>query len=256
MSSTIDITKHKRKFLVAVADANRQESYKKSIHQSVANAVVIFADDGLNVVQKIENDPPNILLIDEELSRISGTEVVRRLLDEGKHEMAIIILSELPEHEDFVDPVAIGQVQYLDAHYRSADLTQCLTRALNWVYKGDQLNFRLRALASGEVLIRQGERAEYVYILKRGRMHAVSHQNNTDIVLGQIEQQEFVGEMAYLTGEARSADVVASTDCELIEIPIGHLSHLLFEKPSWAKALMRTLAKRLTTANRLKTTVP
>ena len=48
---------------------------------------------------------------------------------------------------------------------------------------------------------------------------------------------------------ARSANVEALTDCELIEIPIGTLDRLLYRRPSWSKTLMLTLSKRLTQAN-------
>ncbi|MCB0415661.1 MAG: Crp/Fnr family transcriptional regulator, partial [Bdellovibrionales bacterium] len=56
-------------------------------------------------------------------------------------------------------------------------------------------------------------------------------------------------EMAYINGEPRSADVVALSDCELIEFGVDRLDSLLFKKPSWSKALMKTLSKRLKRAN-------
>ncbi len=249
MSAATDSNNHKRKFLIA-ADASQQKYYKELLSQSLGKALVFVADDGQNALHKIENDAPDVLFIDECLPKISGTDVVRQIFDSDAADMAIVILSELPDHQDFVEQVAVGQIQYFSCHATPADFSSALTRALKWVSGGDQLNFNLRRLKAGEVLLRQGEGADFVYILKRGHMQALAHTDGSDIILGEIEQQEFVGEMAYVTGEPRSADVVATTDCELIEIPIGHLSHLLFDKPTWSRALMRTLAKRLKTANK------
>jgi CRP-like cAMP-binding protein len=55
--------------------------------------------------------------------------------------------------------------------------------------------------------------------------------------------------MAYINGEPRSANVKATKDCELVEIPIHLLDHVLFMKPAWAKALMKTLSRRIKNAN-------
>ncbi|MBL7688606.1 MAG: Crp/Fnr family transcriptional regulator, partial [Bdellovibrionaceae bacterium] len=60
---------------------------------------------------------------------------------------------------------------------------------------------------------------------------------------------EFVGEMAHINQEPRSASVKALEDCELIEIPNGSLDLVLFSKPAWAQALMRTLSRRLKRIN-------
>jgi hypothetical protein len=57
------------------------------------------------------------------------------------------------------------------------------------------------------------------------------------------------GEMAYINGEPRAANVIAEGPSELIEIPFERLDHVLFQKPMWSKALMRTLSKRLKNAN-------
>lgn len=69
--------------------------------------------------------------------------------------------------------------------------------------------------------------------------------NGQRVDLGKIKAGEFVGEMAHINKEPRSATVTAVTDCELIEIPFGSLDPILFSKPSWSKALFVTLSKRL-----------
>jgi CRP-like cAMP-binding protein len=105
-------------------------------------------------------------------------------------------------------------------------------------------------MATGDHLITEGEKADYVYIVRKGKLQAY-HVSSTGVetALGDIERGEFVGEMAYIAGQARSAHVRAVTDCELIEIPIGTLDKLLYQRPAWSKTLMATLTKRLKNSN-------
>ncbi len=86
--------------------------------------------------------------------------------------------------------------------------------------------------------------------MRSGRLIAIAHHGAAEArELGIVETGEFVGEMAYINGEPRSATVKALDLCELIEIPVHLLDHVLFTKPAWAKALMKTLSKRVKAAN-------
>ncbi|HEY8280477.1 MAG TPA: Crp/Fnr family transcriptional regulator, partial [Bdellovibrionota bacterium] len=87
------------------------------------------------------------------------------------------------------------------------------------------------------------------FLLKKGRLQAIRADKEKTTVLGEILPGEFVGEMAHITGESRSADVLASENSELVEIPVGTLDILLFSKPAWSRALMKTLAQRLRVTN-------
>jgi CRP/FNR family cyclic AMP-dependent transcriptional regulator len=239
----------RRKFLIGSPDAAVLARLSLMIETHVTKSMIFTAEDGINVLQKIENDPPHVLLIDAKIPKKSGLDVVESILKKDVELPAIIILSEIPDSEHFVDEVAIGRVQFISPSETETNVHAAVVRALNWIGKGNDLEFSLKFLAAGDVLIRKGDKADAVYILRSGNMEALVHEGALEVVLGQIGPQEFVGEMAYITGEARSADVVAKTDCELVEIPIGHLDRLLFQKPAWAKALMKTLTKRIKLSN-------
>ncbi|MGZ3771541.1 MAG: Crp/Fnr family transcriptional regulator, partial [Bdellovibrio sp.] len=70
------------------------------------------------------------------------------------------------------------------------------------------------------------------------------------VMLGEIMPGEFVGEMGHFNHEPRSATVEAITEVELIAIPSGSLESVVFARPSWAKALVKTLSLRLRRANK------
>ena len=161
-------------------------------------------------------------------------------------------MAPIPDSEHFVDDVVAGEVQFFTDYADPERLEKCLMRGLNYYFHGDKDEFHLRFLASSDVLMREGDKADNCYLVKKGKLKAVRHVDGRQVFLGFIGIGEFVGEMAYINGEPRSADVLAETASELIEIPFERLDHVLFQKPLWSKALMRTLSKRLKTANDLR----
>ena len=70
------------------------------------------------------------------------------------------------------------------------------------------------SLNRGDVLCRQGEPAEHLYYLTSGRLGVFVGQDQHQV--GEVSRGEYVGEMAMLTGEPRSASVYALRDSELL----------------------------------------
>ena len=74
-------------------------------------------------------------------------------------------------------------------------------------------------LASGEILFRAGDPGDALYAIISGRLRAtVEGDDGGERMLSEIGRGELVGEMAVLTGEARSATVVAVRDSELVRL--------------------------------------
>ncbi len=69
---------------------------------------------------------------------------------------------------------------------------------------------------AGEVIVGEGESGESMFVLARGEAAVTLSQ--TDGEVARLREGAFFGEMSLLTGDARSATVTATTDCELIEI--------------------------------------
>ncbi len=240
----------KRYFVVATSDERRMDFYIKKINEHIANSLIFTAGDGFEALFKMENTPPHVVLVDMNLPKLNGIEVTTKILAHQKlQETSIIVISPIPEKEQFVDQVVTGQVQFLTDINNDGMFAACLTRALNRLADADSLSYKLKFLAPQEVLFKEGETAECVYIVRRGELHAYKGVGMEAIVLGTITSGEFVGEMAHINGEPRSATVRSLTDCELIEIPMGALDTVLFSKPAWSRALVSTLSSRLKRTN-------
>lgn len=240
----------KRNFLIATKSADQRKCLSELIGRHIAHSTFFYAQNGSEASLKITNAPPHIVIVESQLPKLSGVQLVEWALGHRSlSDVAMIILSPIPDKEHFVDEVVLGRVQFLDDWQNEVMLVRAINRALNFLASDDENHFHLRFMAPQDVLMKEGEKADSVYIVRRGQLEAVIHNDHGSVVLGDINEGEFVGEMAYINGEARSANVIAKTDCELIEIPVGLLDLVLFQKPAWSRALMKTLSKRVKVAN-------
>ncbi|HXN33562.1 MAG TPA: mechanosensitive ion channel family protein [Polyangiaceae bacterium] len=113
---------------------------------------------------------------------------------------------------------------------------------------------------AGETVTKQGAIAHHLYILCEGsvqiRRHAESLASpnsparNQDRavplakVVATIDAPNFFGEMGLMTGEPRTADVVALTDVECYRLDKEGLQRILEDRPEVAEQFSKTLAKR------------
>lgn len=103
-----------------------------------------------------------------------------------------------------------------------------------------------RVFKRGERLIVQGASGDSMFILSEGLLHAYINTdgNGAELKVGQIVPGEFFGEMSLLTGEPRSATIVAVTDVVAHEITREHISALLQKRPAVAQIISRVVAER------------
>jgi small-conductance mechanosensitive channel len=96
----------------------------------------------------------------------------------------------------------------------------------------------------GEKLIRQGDDGDSMFIIVEGKVNVVHENNGSPQLLASLGEGECFGEMSLLTGEKRTASVVAHTDCELVEIAKPVLAKSLQEHPELLRELSDLLAQR------------
>lgn len=247
MTTSLDA---KRIFLIASENSTQTEFLKNFLQSTVSNCTVFTAKDGSEAMAKIENVPPNTIVLDRTLPKISGDKIMETILEtKSLVNLSIILIGELPDQEIFLDDLVTGRLQFLPNPDNKEDLSQALVRALNYWSHQEPSDFFLRFLAPNDVLLKQGDKGDFVYIVRKGTLRASTTIDSKEITLGEINPGEFVGEMSFITKAPRSANVMAITDCELIEIPINTFEKVLYQKPGWSKALMVTLSNRIKTAN-------
>jgi small-conductance mechanosensitive channel/CRP-like cAMP-binding protein len=99
--------------------------------------------------------------------------------------------------------------------------------------------------ARGDVITKQGNQAHWLYILAFGEAEVLYEPPaGAPRVIGAVRPGEFFGEMALLSGDARSATVVAKTDVECYRLDRASFQELLAARPEIVEAVARIVAAR------------
>ena len=98
---------------------------------------------------------------------------------------------------------------------------------------------------TGETLVEQGEKGDSLFIIKSGRVEIyVKGEDGNSVYVTRRVANEFFGEMSLLTGEPRSASVIAETETEVIIINKDAFVSVLMTDPSILELLLDALDQR------------
>ncbi len=100
---------------------------------------------------------------------------------------------------------------------------------------------------AGTVLFHAGDVGDACYFVENGALRVTTPQSGD--VLATLGTGSFVGELALLLGEPRTATVTAVTDSTLLELKRADLESLMIEHPELSIAMSRELGRRVLQAN-------
>jgi small-conductance mechanosensitive channel len=104
---------------------------------------------------------------------------------------------------------------------------------------------RYAPFSRGEVLTHQGAEAHWLYIITNGRVAVrVSLNGTIEKEVAQLQAGKFFGEMSLMTGERRSATVIALEDVECYRLDKDAFQGILSARPEIAEDISSILAKR------------
>jgi CRP/FNR family cyclic AMP-dependent transcriptional regulator len=97
----------------------------------------------------------------------------------------------------------------------------------------------------GDIIIRQGDRADYVFNLSEGSAEVVVD----GVTVGGIEEGEIFGAMAVLTNADRTATVSAKTRCSVVKVPKDQFADLIKSNPGTIHSLLIDMANSIVNLN-------
>jgi small-conductance mechanosensitive channel/CRP-like cAMP-binding protein len=103
---------------------------------------------------------------------------------------------------------------------------------------------RLHRYGQGEKLIRQGTEGSSMYVLLEGAADVHVDHNGGSAYVATLKAGDYFGEMSLLTGEKRSATVIAKSDCEVLEIGKAAFAGVLQSSETLLQKLSEMLAQR------------
>jgi len=105
-------------------------------------------------------------------------------------------------------------------------------------------DMRVVMLEAGDVLFRQGDAADSLYVVVSGAVVPIAEGTNRR-KLAVLEKGEFFGEIGLITKQPRNATIEALVDAKLLAIDRRLVRKLIDSNPSVAKSLVRFLRIRM-----------
>ena len=130
-------------------------------------------------------------------------------------------------------PIAVLKKVPLFASLSEANL-QHLASLLRW-----------KSLEKGDVLFRQGDEGTTLYVIMQGRIRISISRRLEKMTLAILGQGEFLGEMALLDGQPRSADASALEDSHLYALNRQDFLSFLVNNENAVRAILFSLSMRL-----------
>lgn len=102
---------------------------------------------------------------------------------------------------------------------------------------------------TGETIFQEGDVADALYMIHKGRVRITRLSPMGDVVMNELGETDFFGEMSLISSAPRNANAVALVDCELIRMDRVSFELTLRDNPNFAMTVVRMLTKRLREAD-------
>jgi len=106
-----------------------------------------------------------------------------------------------------------------------------------------------QVLPAGQMLIKEGDDSRDAYFLHAGRAVVYKNTPAGPRQLGELNEGQLFGEMAYLLNEKRTATVVAETEITVLALPPHVMEELMRHSAPLSRRIIDTLCQRLERMN-------
>jgi len=102
-----------------------------------------------------------------------------------------------------------------------------------------------RLYQDGEVIFRQGETGNCMYVVQDGTVQAVAESGDEEVVLRTLRKNDFFGEMALFEKDVRTATIRAVGPARVLTIDRRNFLRGVAEDPSLAMRMVKTMSHRI-----------
>ena len=110
----------------------------------------------------------------------------------------------------------------------------------------------VREVPNGAALFRAGDQGDAMYLIESGRVRiTISDDDQKEIVLAELAQGDFFGEMAIIDGKQRSADATVAEDARLAVLSRENFLGFIHDNPKVALEMLSASFARLRRTDKL-----
>ena len=103
---------------------------------------------------------------------------------------------------------------------------------------------KVRVYAPGEAIVRMGQEGNSMFVIMRGSVEVQVLQGTTMKIVNRLRENDFFGEMSLLTGEPRTATVVAAEETEVLQIRKVTIKPIFEANPELVKSIGEMVEER------------
>ena len=101
-----------------------------------------------------------------------------------------------------------------------------------------------RVYAPGEAIVRMGQTGGSMFVIIRGQVKVQVPEKSYQKTINTLNENDFFGEMSLLTGEPRSANVIADAETEVMRIDKDGLKPILEGNPALVASVVELIEER------------
>jgi len=102
----------------------------------------------------------------------------------------------------------------------------------------------VRVYAPGEAIVHKGRAGNSMFVINRGAVKVQIMEDGQPKIINQLRENDFFGEMSLLTGQPRSATVVAEEETEVLQIKKKAIKPIFETNPNLVKAICEIIEER------------
>jgi NTE family protein/lysophospholipid hydrolase len=220
-----------------------------------ADAMILIMDGAVDVLDPSTSAPPLVVRAGEVAGDLPASSTVRTRTVRAR---TAVLYARIPL-------AALAELGRLDAAAAASVaplLVQTLVRWRLFTRAASRLGLDEAAVRElegkvqwdvvhrGEVLMREGDSADSLFVLISGRLHVFRTQAGGEILpIAEVAAGETIGEMAFFTGEPRSATVAALRDSVVVRLPHAVFEQLIASRPAIVRQVTRVQMERIRRSN-------
>jgi CRP-like cAMP-binding protein len=155
----------------------------------------------------------------------------------------LIATSALPRHQVGAEALARDDVLFLPKPLNVPFLVGMVAGCIG---SGTAMpRLAERRLETGDVLLREGDSGSLIFVVQFGLLRAERETDGRSVVVGTVRPGELAGEIAFLRNSPRAATLVADEPTSVLELDLDDVHDYLDAQPSWLRALIDSLIKRV-----------
>lgn len=249
------------KILIVEDEREILETYKTFFPKTEFK--VFTAQDGLEGILKFKNDIFDVVITDINMPKKNGLTLIKECMEIEKIQVAsnnerkgkcVYIIASGCIDQNVVELASAFDIATISKPFHCNELINLVklkTDATNKKY--NILKEKSFTLNPGELLLKQNDQSSDVYYVWEGKLDVfIEDENGENIKIGEILENEFIGELSFFGVQSRSATVIASENCKISLLPPEMFKAYFDKQPKWAKQFVQGMVRRLLDHNNYK----